>query len=76
MAADGSGTGGFSIPHFELLEDRIVLDGVPDVEITAPASIDLGEQDVPVTLTFDNVGTDAGYVPYIDLWLIWIAPRL
>jgi fimbrial isopeptide formation D2 family protein/uncharacterized repeat protein (TIGR01451 family) len=69
MAADGSGTGGFSIPHFELLEDRIVLDGVPDVEITAPASIDLGEQDVPVTLTFDNVGTSSGFVPYIDLIL-------
>lgn len=69
MAADGSGTGGFSIPRFELLEDRIVLDGVPEVEITAPATVDLGEQDVPITLTFDNVGTGSGFVPYIDLIL-------
>ena len=30
---------------------------------------DLGAQDVPFTLTFDNTGTDSGYVPYVDLML-------
>ncbi|MBM7069429.1 isopeptide-forming domain-containing fimbrial protein [Actibacterium sp. 188UL27-1] len=55
------------IPKFEALEDRIVLDGVPEVTIDAPASIEIGAQDVPVTLTFDNTGTDSGYAPYVDL---------
>jgi fimbrial isopeptide formation D2 family protein/uncharacterized repeat protein (TIGR01451 family) len=54
------------VPKFEQLEDRIVLDGVPDVTIDAPDTIEIGEQDVAVTLTFDNIGTDPGYVPYID----------
>ena len=68
MAADG-GRSFDKAPHFELLEDRIVLDGVPDVAFDAPASVSLGEQDVPITLTFDNTGTDTGYVPYVDLLL-------
>ncbi|MFK7752565.1 MAG: hypothetical protein AB8B51_08440 [Sedimentitalea sp.] len=58
-------------PKFEPLEDRIVLDGAdPDVTIaTADPSevIELGEQDVAFTLTFDNGGTDTGYVPFVDL---------
>ena len=58
MAADG-GRIEPNTPHFELLEDRIVLDGVPEVTITGPeGGIDLGAQDVPLTLTFDNTGTD------------------
>ncbi len=69
MAADGGGIGP-KVPHFELLEDRIVLDGVPDVAITGPLeTVEIGEQDVPFTLTFDNTGTDTGYVPYVDLIL-------
>ncbi len=68
MAADG-GRSFDKAPHFELLEDRIVLDGVPDVDFDAPASVSLGAQNVPITLTFDNTGTDTGYVPYVDLLL-------
>lgn len=68
MAADG-GRSFRKTPHFELLEDRIVLDAVPDVSFDAPTSIGLGEQDVPITLTFDNLGPDSGYVPYVDLIL-------
>lgn len=58
-----------AVPKFELLEDRIVLDAVPEVTIDAPGSIDIGAQDVPITLTFENTGTDSGYVPYIDFVL-------
>lgn len=54
------------VPKFEQLEDRIVLDGVPEVSIDAPADVEIGAQDVAVTLTFDNTGTDSGYVPYVD----------
>jgi len=68
MAADG-GRPFEKAPHFELLEDRIVLDGVPDVSFEAPTSVSIGEQDVPITLTFDNTGSDTGYVPYVDLLL-------
>ncbi|MEM8774333.1 MAG: isopeptide-forming domain-containing fimbrial protein [Pseudomonadota bacterium] len=58
-----------SVPKFELLEDRIVLDGAdPEVMITGPdGGIQLGEQDVGFTLTFDNVGPETGYVPYAEL---------
>ncbi|MEO0694137.1 MAG: hypothetical protein AAFY90_14810, partial [Pseudomonadota bacterium] len=68
MAADGTRTG-WQTPRFEVLEDRIVLDAVPDVAIDGPSNVDIGAQDVPFTLTFDNTGTDSGYVPYIDLIL-------
>ncbi|MCY4333694.1 MAG: isopeptide-forming domain-containing fimbrial protein [Litoreibacter sp.] len=57
------------MPRFELLEDRIVLDGVPDVSFEGPSAVDLGQQDVGYTLVFDNIGTDTGYVPYVDLIL-------
>ena len=57
-------------PKFELLEDRIVLDGDAQVTVTAPATIDIGQQDVGYTLTFDNVSaTETGYVPFIDVIL-------
>ena len=59
------------LPKFEVLEDRIVLAGAdPDVTFTTTDPdevIDLGEQDVNFTLTFDNTGTDSGYVPYAEL---------
>ncbi|MEM6914343.1 MAG: hypothetical protein AAF511_10240, partial [Pseudomonadota bacterium] len=55
-------------PKFELLEDRIVLDGAdPEVTISGPEGVELGQQDVAYTLTFDNTGTDSGYVPYAEL---------
>ena len=55
-------------PKFEPLEDRIVLDGVAEVTIAGPEEpIQLGDQDVEFTLTFDNTGTDTGYVPYAEL---------
>ncbi len=60
------------IPKFEPLEDRIVLDGtatapVADVSFDGPADVQLGEQDVAYTLTFDNTGGSSGYVPYAEL---------
>ncbi len=59
------------MPKFELLEDRIVLSGAdPDVTFTTTDPdeiIELGEQDVGFTLTFDNTGSDSGYVPYAEL---------
>lgn len=56
-------------PRLEPLEDRIVLDGAdPEVTITGPEEgVQLGQQDVGYTLTFDNTGTDSGYVPYVEL---------
>ncbi len=56
------------LPKLEPLEDRIVFAGAdPDVTIAGPDSVELGQQDVGYTLTFDNTGTDSGYVPYVDL---------
>ena len=59
------------LPKFEVLEDRIVLSGAdPEVTFTTTDPdeiIELGEQDVAFTLTFDNVGTDSGYVPYAEV---------
>ncbi|MEO1551229.1 MAG: LEPR-XLL domain-containing protein, partial [Pseudomonadota bacterium] len=58
-------------PVFEPLEDRIVLDGDPTVMITGPAQVDIGQQDVPLTLTFSNPDAegDPGFAPYVDLIL-------
>lgn len=57
------------MPKLEPLEDRIVLDGAdPEVTISGPdLPVELGEQDVGYTITFDNTGTDSGYVPYVEL---------
>ncbi|RLJ36178.1 putative repeat protein (TIGR01451 family)/fimbrial isopeptide formation D2 family protein [Litoreibacter meonggei] len=58
------------LPKFEVLEDRIVLDGDPDVTFTTTDPdevIELGEQNVAFTLTFDNEGPDSGYVPYAEI---------
>lgn len=56
-------------PRLDPLEDRIVLDGAePEITIVPPDDpVFLGDQDVGYTLTFDNVGDEAGYVPYVDL---------
>lgn len=61
-------------PKFELLEDRIVLDGAdpngadPVVTFAGPeGGVELGQQDVNYTLTFDNDGGESGYVPYAEL---------
>ncbi|MEM8653667.1 MAG: isopeptide-forming domain-containing fimbrial protein [Pseudomonadota bacterium] len=63
------------LPKFELLEDRIVLDGDAQVTVDAPADVEIGAQDVEFTLTFDNVDpTDAGFVPFIDVILPTLGP--
>ncbi len=75
MAADGNPRPGSAL--FVPLEDRIVLAGVADVSINGPdplapagtSTVDIGAQDVPFTLTFDNTGSGSGYVPYVDLIL-------
>ena len=68
MAADG-GRPHVNVPRFEPLEDRIVLDAEPVVDLIGPTSVDLGAQDVAYTLTFSNGGDASGYVPYVDLIL-------
>ena len=75
MAADGNPRQLSAL--FVPLEDRIVLDGIPEVTISGPdplapagtSTVDIGSQDVPFTLTFDNVGSSSGFVPYVDLIL-------
>ncbi|MEL6466195.1 MAG: isopeptide-forming domain-containing fimbrial protein [Pseudomonadota bacterium] len=63
------------LPKFELLEDRIVLDGEAQVTVDAPADVEIGAQDVEFTLTFDNVDpTDTGFVPFIDVILPTLGP--
>ncbi|MEM7491656.1 MAG: LEPR-XLL domain-containing protein, partial [Pseudomonadota bacterium] len=57
------------LPRFERLEDRIVLDAEPTVALEGPTDVFLGSDDVTFTLTFDNTGDEAGYVPYIDVIL-------
>ncbi|MEM6465437.1 MAG: LEPR-XLL domain-containing protein, partial [Pseudomonadota bacterium] len=58
-------------PIFEPLEDRIVLDGDPTVTIADPGTVNIGQDDVPLVLTFSNPDAegDPGFDPYVDLIL-------
>ncbi|MEM7312851.1 MAG: hypothetical protein AAF497_06840, partial [Planctomycetota bacterium] len=67
------------IPFLEKLEDRILLTAEPSVTVEGPASVELGQQNVGYTLTFDNASGDdtpndpndgdVGYLPFIDVVL-------
>lgn len=66
-------------PHFEKLEDRVLLDAEPTVTVSGPGGIGVGDQDVAYTLTFDNTSGDdtpgdpddgdAGFRPFVDVIL-------
>ncbi|MEO0760559.1 MAG: hypothetical protein AAFZ09_01940, partial [Pseudomonadota bacterium] len=66
-------------PFLEKLEDRILLTAEPTVTVDGPDSVDLGEQDVTLTLTFDNTSGDdtpgdpsdgdTGFVPFVNVIL-------
>jgi uncharacterized repeat protein (TIGR01451 family)/fimbrial isopeptide formation D2 family protein len=52
----------------ETMEDRILFDAAPVVEIEAPAQIGVG-QTAEVTVSFSNASTDAGYGPWVDVFI-------
>ncbi len=57
-------------PMLEKLEDRILLTAEPTVTIDGPSSVELGQQDVGYSVTFDNTSaTDAGFAPFINVVL-------
>ncbi|MEM9063602.1 MAG: isopeptide-forming domain-containing fimbrial protein [Pseudomonadota bacterium] len=66
-------------PLLEKLEDRILLTAEPTVTVDGPDTVELGAQDVSLTLTFDNTSGDAtpgdpadgdvGFVPFINVVL-------
>lgn len=53
----------------ERLEDRLLMDAAPDVNLDVPAEVFL-EESFSVTATFDNTSTtDVGFGPFIDLFV-------
>ena len=54
-----------------LLEDRIMLDAVPVVSVTTPDHVLLSNpaNNFQVTLTFDNTGSQAGFGPYVEVFV-------
>jgi len=54
-----------------LLEDRIMLDAVPVVSVTPPDHVFLTNpaNSFQVTLTFSNTGSQAGYGPYVEVFV-------
>ena len=51
--------------HAEWLERRLALAAVPTASLSAPDGFINTE--IPLTVTFDNTGTDIGYGPFIDV---------
>ena len=63
---DGTGPRG---RQFERLEDRIVLAAIPTASLTLPTEALIGET-LNFTVGFDDTSpTDAGYGPFVDLFL-------
>ncbi|MEL6793939.1 MAG: LEPR-XLL domain-containing protein, partial [Pseudomonadota bacterium] len=66
-------------PKFEKLEDRILLDAEPTVTVDGPDAVNIGDQNVTYTLTFDNTSGDdtpgdpndgdPGFKPFVDVIL-------
>lgn len=64
---------------FEKLEDRILLDAEPTVTVDGPDAVNIGDQNVTYTLTFDNTSGDdtpgdpndgdPGFKPFVDVIL-------
>ena len=51
----------------ELLEKRYALAATPTATVAGPVLSSLIGQDIPLTVTFDNTGTDIGYSPFVDI---------
>ncbi len=49
----------------EFLERRLALAATPTATVTAP-DVFIGSE-IPVTVSFDNTGTDIGYGPFVDV---------
>lgn len=66
-ASRGTRRGGWR--SCECLEDRRLLAGQPSVSLQAPARVMIGES-FEITARFDNAdATDAGYGPFVDLYV-------
>jgi fimbrial isopeptide formation D2 family protein/uncharacterized repeat protein (TIGR01451 family) len=62
-----------ALPHFAMLEERVLLAAQPVVTLGGDPTPLIGEQ-AQLTITFDNQpdgspGSDVGYAPYVDLVL-------
>ncbi len=57
--------------HFEALEPRILFDAVPEVSVVVGdltvAEDQLVNDDIDVSIQFDNIGDQVGYAPYVDI---------
>ena len=51
----------------ELLERRFALAATPTATVAGPVLSSLIGQDIPLTVSFDNTGTDIGYSPFVDI---------
>ena len=51
----------------ELLERRYALAATPTATVAGPVLSSLIGQDIPLTVSFDNTGTDIGYSPFVDI---------
>ncbi|MEI6258011.1 MAG: hypothetical protein WCQ77_15365, partial [Planctomycetota bacterium] len=51
----------------ELLERRYALAATPTATVAGPVLSGLIGQDIPLTVSFDNTGTDIGYSPFVDI---------
>jgi hypothetical protein len=49
------------------LEKRYALAATPTATVAGPVLSSLIGQDIPLTVTFDNTGTDIGYSPFVDI---------
>ena len=53
--------------QIDRLEDRLALAATPTATVAGPVLSGLVGQDIPLTVTFDNTGTDIGYSPFVDI---------
>jgi large repetitive protein len=51
----------------DVLERRFALAATPTATVAGPVLSGLIGQDIPLTVTFDNTGTDIGYSPFVDI---------
>jgi len=51
----------------DVLERRFALAATPTATVAGPVVTGLIGQDIPLTVTFDNTGTDIGYSPFVDI---------
>ena len=51
----------------DVLERRYALAATPTATVAGPVLSGLIGQDIPLTVTFDNTGSDIGYSPFVDI---------